>query len=436
VTRWFVIPLAALAACGRASALVGSRLARVLLAVLAACGRASALVGSRLARVLLAVPTACGRASALMGARIARVLLAVLAAGARASALVGARIARVLLAVLAAGARASALVGSRLAPADFAMVLLAVLAACSGRSSAPVGSRIAPALAAALAAADDAREPWRCGAPDGPSVTEETLAVGARTWLLGSGVMRLEAEGKIAIGVIADAAGSAPATLAALGRLRAGFEHVDLVLSLGGMGATRAELEAVFAALTDRATWPLVALPGDLEPAAAQVEAIAAARRRGSAVIDGRLVQRIELPVATIALLPGVGAASRLVAGGDGCSYRPEDVAAMFAALTPREGLRIVASADAPRHEIDGEPSGDRGIAAGAGQQIDVALHGPTGEAATPARNGHRDGSAAALTPGSSDAMPRLPGPRRSPTAGVLTVQGNAWSWKPIADVN
>jgi hypothetical protein len=313
--------------------------------------------------------------------------------------------------------------------------VLGALAACSGRSNAPVGSRIGPALAAALAAADDASEPWRCGAPDGPSLVDETLKTGERTWLLGGRVIRLEGEGRVAIGAVADAAGSAPATLATLGRLRAGFEDVDLVLSLGGMGATRGELEAVFAALTDRASWPLVALPGDLEPATAQAEAIAAARQRGSAVIDGRLVQRIELPAATIALVPGAGAESRLVAGSDGCSYRSEDAAAMFADLTPRDGLRIVASAEAPRHDVDGEPRGDRIVTAGAGQQIDIALHGPTGGAATPARSGRRDGSAAALTPGSSDATPRLPGPRRSPTAGILTVQGNAWSWKPIADV-
>jgi len=314
------------------------------------------------------------------------------------------------------------------------VIMVAAIAACSGRSSTPVGSRIGPALGAALAAADESHEPWRCAAPDGPSVAEETLTTGGHTWQLGGHVMRLDGEGQVAVGVIADAAGSAPATLAALGRLRAGLQHVDLVISLGGMGTTRAELEAVFAALTDRAPWPLVAIPGDLESAAAQVEAIAAARQRGAAVIDGRLVQRIELPAATIALLPGAKAPSRLAAGGDGCRYRAGDVASVFAGLTAREGLRIVAAAEAPR-AADGEPTGERDMTVGAGQQIDIALHGPTGVAATPARNGSRDGAAVSLTPGSCDATPRLPGPRRFPTAGILTVRGGGWSWKPIQDV-
>jgi hypothetical protein len=297
-----------------------------------------------------------------------------------------------------------------------------------------VGSRIGPALGAALAAADESREPWRCAAPDGPGVADETLTTGARRWQLAGHVMKLEGGGPVAIGVIADAAGSAPATLAALGRLRAGFAQVDLVVSLGGMGATRAELEAVFAALTDRASWPLVALPGDLEPAGAQAEAIAAARERGAVVVDGRLVQRIELPAATIALVPGAGAASRLAAGADGCGYRAGDVAVAFADLTARAGLRILASAEAPRDDA-GEPTGELAMTVSAGQQIDIALHGPTGHGASAARSGNRDGAAASLTPGSSDAATRLPGPRRSPSAGILTVRGNAWTWKLVEDV-
>lgn len=313
-------------------------------------------------------------------------------------------------------------------------VALTGLAACSGRSQVPVGSRLGPAIAAAIAAADQSREPWRCAAPDGPGGADETLTAGAHTWQLGARVMKLDATGEIAIGVIADAGGSAPETLAALGRLRARLAHADLVLSLGGMGATRAEFEATFAAIADRAAWPLVALPGDLEPVPAQTEAIAAARRRGAAVIDGRLVQRIELPSATIALVPGAGAASRLAAGTDGCLHRAGDVASAFADLTPRTGLRILASTEAPRQTERGEPTGELAMTVGAGQQIDIALHGPTSGAATPARSGHRDGAAVPLTPGACDATPRLPGPRRSPTAGLLTLQGNAWTWTPVVD--
>jgi hypothetical protein len=325
---------------------------------------------------------------------------------------------------------------SRACASHAAWLLLAV--ACSGRSSPPVaGARVGSALSAALIAADATRAPWRCAAADGPSAAAETLTLGARTWQLGARVLKLDATGEVAIGVIADAAGSAPATLAALGRLRGKLARVDLVVSLGGMGATRAELDATFAALADHASWPLVALPGDLEPVTAQAEAIAAARQRGAVVIDGRLVQRIELPGATIALLPGAGAASRLVAGAEGCAFGAAEIAAVFADLTPRAGLRILASAEAPR--ATDEATGDLAITAGEGRTLDLALHGPASGtrdgAATGARSGDRDGLAVSVTPGSSDAMPRLRGASRSPTAGVLTVRGSAWRWQPIEDV-
>lgn len=308
-------------------------------------------------------------------------------------------------------------------------------AACGGSAS-PPGVPLAQAVVAAVDAAQAARVPWRCAAADGPVLAEETLAVGTRAWKLSGGTMRLDGDaGAITIGVIADAGGAAPRTLAALGALRGALARADLVVALGGMGASQEDLEATLGALAEGAAWPVVALPGDLEPAGAQAAAIARLRGRGRVVIDGRRVRRIELPGATIATIPGAGAAARLVAGAEGCGYRAVDVAAAFAELTKRDGLRIMASAEAPRITVGGEPAGELALTAGPTQPIDVALHGPTAEAATPARAGERDGSAVALTPGSSDATTRLPGPRRAPSAGLLVVGGRgAWRWKPVAE--
>ena len=216
--------------------------------------------------------------------------------------------------------------------------------------------------------------------------------------------------------------------------LRGKLAKADLVIALGGMGASQAELEATLGALAEGAAWPVVALPGDLEPAGAQAAAIARLRARGGVVIDGRRARRIELPGATIATIPGAGAAARLAAGVEGCGYRAADAVAAFAELTKRDGLRIVASAEAPRIAVGGEPAGELALTAGPGHPIDVALHGPTAEAATPERAGGRDGAAIALTPGSSDATTRLPGPRHAPSAGLLVVGGGAWRWKPVAE--
>ncbi len=309
-----------------------------------------------------------------------------------------------------------------------------VAAACGGSSPPPPpGAQLAQAIAAALDAAQGQRAPWRCAAPDGPALADETIAVGKREWKLAGGTMRLAGEGAITIGVIADAGGAAPRTLEALGALRGRLAGADVVLALGGMGASQAELEATLGALAEGAPWPVVALPGDLEPAGAQAAAIARLRARGAAVVDGRLARRIELPGATIATIPGAGSAARLVAGVEGCGYRTSDVAAAMRELTARDGLRILASAEAPRVWVDGEPAGELALTAGAAHPIDVALHGPTAEAATPERAGRRDGSGIALTPGSSDATVRLPGPRRAASAGLLIVDGAAWRWRPVA---
>jgi hypothetical protein len=310
----------------------------------------------------------------------------------------------------------------------------AMAVACGGSAApaAPPGVQLAKALEAAMDAAQGQRALWRCAAPDGPKLAEETLEVGKRAWKLAGGTMRLEGAGAIEIGVVADAGGAAPGTLEALRALRGKLAGVDLVLVLGGMGAGQVELEATLGALAEGAAWPMVAVAGDLEPAGAQAAAIARLRARGSAVIDGRRARWIELPGATIAVIPGAGAAARMVAGAEGCGYRASDVAAVLGELTKREGLRILASAEAPRIAVSGEPAGELVLTAGPAQPIDVALHGPTAEAATAERAGRRDGAAAALTPGSSDATVRLPGPRRAATAGVLRVDGAAWRWRPI----
>ncbi|MDB4963229.1 MAG: hypothetical protein JWP01_3228 [Myxococcales bacterium] len=314
-------------------------------------------------------------------------------------------------------------------------VVLGLIACGGGSKPVPAGAQVGPALGAALAAADEMRAPWRCAASDGPSHPDETLTVGEHSWNIAGHTLQRDAKAKeIVIGAIADTGQAAAPTLAALGRLRTRLARADLVLALGGMGTTQAELEASLGALGDRAPFPILALPGDLESVGALAAAVKTLRGRGIHVIDGRLIHTIELPGVTIAAIAGAGAASRLVAGSDGCTYEDQDVATAITGLTGKRGIRIVASAEAPRTSRGGEPSGELALTATAGQEIDVALHGPTTEAASRARAGARHGDAVALTPGTADATPRLPGPVIAPTAGMLTVSGEAWTWKPIAD--
>lgn len=322
-----------------------------------------------------------------------------------------------------------------------AAALALALLACGGGGdrAAPAGAQLGAALAAALEAAGRLEAPWRCAAPDGPTLTAATLELDGRTWKLDGHALRREgrpAGRPLVIGAIADAGGAAPPTIAGLGRLRTQLSRAEVVLALGGMGATQPELEATLGTLAERAPYPLVALPGDLEAAPALAAAVAALRARGLHVLDGRRVHTVELPGATIALVPGAGAVGRLVAGTAGCAYQPADVARAYAALTPRPGLRIVATAEAPRVMAGGDPAGELALTPAAEHEIDLIVHGPVTEDATRARTGGRSADAVAVTPGTADATARLPGPQHAPTAGLVTINGTSWSWKPIADTD
>ncbi len=316
-----------------------------------------------------------------------------------------------------------------------AALCLVLCAACGSKPREPHTPPLASVLAAVLAEAERASTPWRCAAVDTPILPAQELKAGERAWNVANATLTRADEGATVIGVVADAAGSDPRTIAALGRLRAAFDEakVDLVLSLGGMGATSAELVATLGTFADRAPWPLVALAGDLEPESAQVAALDTLRTRGDVVLDARQVRTIALPGATIFTVPGAGAPERLASPTDGCAWSAADVAATYAAITAKPGLRIVASAEAPRVTVEGEASGELALAPSKAQPVELVLHGPVQPVPTAARTGGRDGAGVLLSPGTADATPRLPSAHR-PSAGVLTLRQGAWSWRPVVE--
>ena len=219
---------------------------------------------------------------------------------------------------------------------------LIALAACGGSSPPPASTRIGPAVIAGIEAAP--RAPWRCAAPEGPKLVEEALGA----WQLGAHAMTRDEGGTITIGVIADAGGAAPQTMAALGRLRAKLDGVDLVLALGGMAGSQKDLEAVLGAIADRASWPLVVLPGDLEPVTGLVAAITALRAKGQLVVDGRLAHRLELQGGDDRDDRARAMPSRLVAGSDSCRIGGRPVTRR-SQISGTQGQPDLASVEAPR---------------------------------------------------------------------------------------
>jgi hypothetical protein len=310
-----------------------------------------------------------------------------------------------------------------------ALGIVVALAACGHKSEHGGVPKAGAILTALFHASEDAKQPWRCSALDVPALPDEDLGHG---WTTHDHTLARGDEGLV-VGVIADAGGSAPNTLAALGRLRAQFDAAkpDLVIALGGNGRDDKELVATLGALGDRAPWPIVSLPGDLESETAHRQALATLRKRGDVVLDGRQVRFIESGGVTIGTIPGAGARERLVAGGDGCGWTAADIATLYGAITAKSGVRIIASAEAPRRMTGGEPTGE--LALVPPQPIEVLIHGPVTPAPSVAVSGSRDGAKAVLTPGTADATTRLPGPH-TPSAGILSVRGQTWTWKPLVD--
>lgn len=297
----------------------------------------------------------------------------------------------------------------------------------SAKPPATAAQQVGPALAAALVAADHTREPWRCAAADLPGLEAPAIP----GWQVNaSGLVR--AGDELVVGVIADAGGAAPKTLAALGRLRERMEaaHADAIVALGGMGSDERDLEATLGVIaaprTGKPAWPVIAVPGDLESVGAELAAIAALRARGATVLDGRLARWITGNAFALAILPG---ATIPVDRANGCAWTPADVTRIYAELADKPGLRVALVAAAPRDA--GEVSGE--LALVPEPAIDVVVHGPTRPEPSPEQHGGRDGARLRISPGTSDATPRLP-ETKPPAAGVLAIRGAAWTWSPLVD--
>ncbi len=244
--------------------------------------------------------------------------------------------------------------------------LLALIGWCVARTPAQkarlgpqAGAVAGAAVALALVDAPGWRVPARCTEPsEDAAPAGAPVRVGARTFTFGADG-KLQggdaARQRVLIGVVADARGADVATLARVRAAAASFAaaHVDVVVSLGGLGSTRAEIEPLLAALASDG-WLLVALPGDREAVAAHRETVAALAAHGAHVVDGSALGLLVVDGVTIGLLPGApagpgGHAHGLVAGADGCARAGEDLAALERRVAAEPGPHVLAAHQAPR---------------------------------------------------------------------------------------
>ncbi len=320
--------------------------------------------------------------------------------------------------------------------ATAATVALAVAACGSGRSgsSGGAGAAAGRAIVATIAAAASVRAPWRCALARTGGATA-TLPAPAGWRRDGDRVVAEPARPRLTLAAVAQARGTAI-------DLRAGLRaaHVDVVVTVGGMGATAAESKAALEVLLDPA-WLVVALPGDTEDWPGHAAAIAELATSGAGIVDGATIRVVDVGAAVLATIPGERWAERLGAGAAGCVYDDDDVAGAIAALTAvaADRPRVLVTASAPQ----GGPSdlapgglhaGDAALAAAvAVAELELVVHGPVD--GTPAGPGTtRRGTAVALAAGSLDPVPRRDVEGRTLATGALvaTIDARGVGWRFI----
>ena len=331
----------------------------------------------------------------------------------------------------------------------WATALVVVGACCSDREpkdkvSPELGEVLAAGAGHAIATSGAVREAFHCA--DSPLPTPQKVALGDRTLSVEGDTLTIAPGGHgLTLGVVSDARGVTTETAANLALVREAFdrEKVELVISLGGMGTSQEELAAAYRALGA----PLWAIPGDRESIPAHRAALAALAREGQAVFDGSRVRAIAAGGVLIAALAGADSAGQLVAGADGCRYRPADLTAVAARLAAHAGVRVWAAHAAPRQRgtgsadvaLGGVHVGNIALAAALpAARAHLVLHGEVDQAAlAPAAGRGRaieNGPPVVLGTGPVEAMP-VAGSRGAPIGGgalVVRLAGRGISWRRV----
>jgi hypothetical protein len=309
-------------------------------------------------------------------------------------------------------------------------------------ASPEMGETLAAGAAHAFSASGALREPHRCA--DSPLPTAQKVVVGRRTFAVAGDTLTVTpVDHMLVLGVVADARGATAGTAGNLARIRTAFakEKVELVISLGGMGTSQEELTEVYRALGA----PLWAIPGDRESLAAHRAALATLAKEGQPVFDGSRVKAVAIDGALVASLPGAASPGQLMAGAEGCLYRPVDVTAIAARLAAHGGVRVWAGHSAPRQRgpgaadlaLGGVHVGNLALAAALpSAHAHLVLHGEVDQAGLGAAAGqaHAGDAPVILGAGAIEAMP-VAGTRGAPIGGaalVVRIAGHGISWKRI----
>ncbi|MGZ3443472.1 MAG: hypothetical protein ACXVDD_28315, partial [Polyangia bacterium] len=144
--------------------------------------------------------------------------------------------------------------------------------------------------------------------------------------------------GRLKLGAIADSNGTAPATMANLGRLGRVFseEHVDAVLALGDLGANEEEIAAVLIAVGAAARAPVLALAGEREAENSFHAATKRVQAAGGDVVDLVDTRLVDTGAIDIVSVPGYPFSHK------GCHYSAADLDGVDRLVAARKQPRLL----------------------------------------------------------------------------------------------
>jgi Icc-related predicted phosphoesterase len=152
-------------------------------------------------------------------------------------------------------------------------------------------------------------------------------------------------DGRLKLGAVADANGTAAPTMANLARLGGVFaeEHVDAVLALGDLGRSEDEIAAVLTAIGTAAHAPVLALAGEREPENAFHAAVKRVQASGIEVVDLVDMRLVDTGKIDIVSVPGYPFSRK------GCHYQAADLDGVPRLVGGRAHPRLLVAHTPPR---------------------------------------------------------------------------------------
>lgn len=202
-------------------------------------------------------------------------------------------------------------------------------AAPAAAAPAPVPT---PAVADASVASVSGESDPECVGPIDTAVPEK-LTLAGKSLELNGYRLKLEsadADDTAAIGVIANVNEASPENLFNLDRYLKFFagNGVELVVVAGDSGDDRAAIETVLRRVAG-AGLPTIAIAGNREAKSDFVDAVNAVRKDRPNLFNGNRVRLVDWDDVDLVTLPGYHDPRYIHAGGSGCQYHREDVAAL-----------------------------------------------------------------------------------------------------------